>query len=132
MAVSGGFTAPLGIQGAHRDVPCWPRLLRGELEAMEPGPSLKKAVPRRTQSSMGGECRDGSSRGSAGAPHGFPPGEGQVQLLLDREKGEGSSFSTLVASRWGFRVSCFTVGDPVWRLGVLTSWSWGPSVCSGV
>ena len=66
------------------------------------------------------------------SPAWLPPGEGQVQLLLDREKGEGSSFSTLVASRWGFRVSCFTVGDPVWRLGVLTSWSWGPSVCSGV
>lgn len=77
LAVSGGFTAPLGIQGAHGDVPRWPRLLRGELEAMEPGPSLKKAVPRRMQSSMGGECGDGGSRGSAGAPHGFPLGRGK-------------------------------------------------------
>lgn len=44
-AVSAGFMAPLGIQGAHGDVPRWPRLLRGELEAMELGPSLRRQRP---------------------------------------------------------------------------------------
>lgn len=96
LAASGGFTALPGIQGAHGDVPRRPRLLREESEARELGPSLKKAAPRRTQSSLGGECGHGGSRASTGTPRGLPRGGGG-----DRQKGEGSSPLTLVASRRG-------------------------------
>ena len=90
LAASGGFTALLGIQGAHGDAPRWPHLLREESEARELGPSLKKAVPSRTQSSPGGECGHGGSRASTGTLRGLP-GQGKSSSRSTGRMGRGAA-----------------------------------------
>ena len=81
------------------------------------GPFPKKAAPRRTASSLGGECGDGGSRGSAGAPCGFPLGRGKSSSCSAGRRGRGAAPSPWWPHRGAF-------GLPVSRYVTLFGY-WG-------